>query len=84
MAQITFDLPVRVIAGICGKFGYTKNIYNDEGIEVPNPETRIKFVKRTIRVQAIRAWVVDYEKREQRKAIDVSVQEDFDANVNIG
>lgn len=74
MATITFTIPnailPRVVAGICGKYGYQDMVDDpsDEGVAViPNPETKAEFCKRMIR-QNIKRDVLQWEAEQAYNA----------------
>ena len=78
MAQITLTisdaLAPRVIAGFCGLHNYQVSVRdpkNPEGSMIPNPETKMEFIKRIL-LGKIKRDVLEYEGNEaQRQALSM-------------
>jgi hypothetical protein len=72
MAQIILYLPddlvARVLAGMCGLHNYQETITDPENPEqtIPNPETKVEFIKRIIR-QKIKRDVLEWEGAEAQR-----------------
>ena len=85
MARLTINIPdnvaLRVLAGMCGKFGYKDEI-NKDGAEtvIPNPESKIGFVKRMLQ-EYILTSVIEFESKEQKRDIAKLVRDDVRSKI---
>jgi len=62
--QITITIPdeiaPRVIDGVAGQHGYQETVLDEEGNEIPNPETKAQFAKRVI-LEGVKNAVLSWE-----------------------
>ena len=86
MVKVVFEIEdadaPRIINAICGNYVYQETVKDEEGNDIPNPISRVKFT----RLQTIKFWennVVAFEtkervavaKAEQEKTPKISVKD---------
>ena len=85
MVKITFDIPAdkkdRIIDGYCGHYGYQETVTDEEGKEIPNPQTKTQFVKKRM-IQSLKDPVITYENKQVREAQTADIKTEVD-NIDI-
>ena len=82
MAQIILTIPdaltTRVLAGICGLYGYSTTIPNPVNPEemIQNPETKSEFVRKIL-LKKIKRDVLEFEGNEAQRNALLSGEEDI-------
>lgn len=82
--DITITIPdnmvTRVIDGVAGQNNYQETVQDDDGYEIPNPETKGQFVKRMVRQylkENVKAWEANQAASSARIAAIAAVEADI-------
>lgn len=85
MANITLTIPdgvlTRVIDGFARANNYRSTVFDENHVEIPNPETKAQYCKRML-IAYIKASVLRAERDAAVDAVSATVSSDVDA-INI-
>lgn len=82
--KITLDIPDtfadRVIAAISDTYGYQETIRDEEGNEMPNPQTRAQFARSQV-LRFLKETTVAYEANREASLAREAAREQADSDI---